>query len=153
MKCILTILVLIIIINHSNCQNLVPNPSFEYVNCDSLLSGINLLHAPPWNSPDAGTADLFNLCATSANPFSLSVPGNVFGYQYPHSGNGYAGAVCYSSPTLYREYLQVKLDSFLVPNQVYDVSFYVTLSKPIFAACNNIGLYFSKTEISTNDIF
>lgn len=130
---------------------MVPNSSFEKVtNCDALESGISFLTAPPWNGPDLGTADLFNTC--SINDDRFLVPLCPRGYQYPHSGNGYAGAVFYNAPFPYREYLQVKMDSDLVANQTYDVSFYVTLSSAKNAACNNIGLYFSKTAIQTDSI-
>ena len=149
MKVLAAILILFIC-NYSYCQNLVPNSSFEKLtNCNALGSGISNLKAPPWNSPDRGSPDLFNTC--SINDSTWLVPQNTRGYRYPHSGNGYAGAIFYSHGP-FREYLQVKLDSDLVANQTYDVSFFVALSKTRYVACNNIGLYFSKTEIQTDSV-
>lgn len=147
----LAAIVALLICNCCYCQNLIPNPGFEKViNCELLGSGISFQTAPPWNGPDLGTADLFNTCAIVDDRWL--VPVNGHGYQYPHSGNGYAGAVFYADSSLYREYLQVKLDSDLVANQTYDVSFYVSLSSAKDAGCNNIGLYFSKTAIQTDTL-
>ncbi len=124
-------------------QNLVPNFSFETVtNCDSIGAGIFLGTAPPWDAGNTGSPDLLNLCSTNPN---ADVPLNGFGYQYPHSGNGYAGAAFYElGDNTFREYLQVQLDSVLVIQHKYCVTFYVSLSKAL--ASNNIGIYFSNTH-------
>lgn len=145
-----TLLLLMLTFTYVNSQNLVPNPSFEIiVNCSNLGGGIQNFNAPPWNAPDQSSPDLYNICSTTSN---WSIPSNQFGYQYPHTGNGYAGAGFYNASVDYREFLQVKLDSALSANQNYCVSFYVSLSSPHYVACNNIGMYISSTEISTPSI-
>jgi hypothetical protein len=129
-------------------QNLIPNPGFETVNSCNISGGYISI-AFPWNSPDSGSPDLYNTCATDTN---FSVPKNQFGYQQPHSGNGYAGQVFYNSPSDYREFLQIKLDSTLLPHQMYCVSYYVSFSHSRYSASNNFGVFFSPTQISTPSI-
>jgi OOP family OmpA-OmpF porin len=129
-------------------QNLVPNPSFEvFTTCDSLQAGIYLQNASAWDSPTGGTPDLFNVCGTT----NWSVPSNLLGYQYPHSGNTYAGAVFCNKSILWREYLQVKLDSSLKNQQKYCVSFFVSLSNNFSIGSNNIAIYFSNTHYTYNN--
>ena len=128
-------------------QNLVPNPGFEIIDSCSFGSGAIVdTVAPPWDSPSAGSVDLYNTCSTH---FAYSVPENSWGFQYPHTGNGYAGGGFYSNGGVpgYREYLQVELDSPLVANQNYCGSFYVNLTNLAKYANNNFGMYFSTTHI------
>ena len=85
--------------------NLVPNPSFENIDTcffsgGAIYAGI----APPWDSPNYNSPDLFNIC----DPYSL--PNTFRGYKYPHSSHGMAGVFCFSGGNE-REYMQVKLDS------------------------------------------
>ena len=146
-------IVVIVIINLMLCvngkgQNLVPNGGFEIVtSCDSLGGGFNYTIAPPWDSPTTGgSPDLFNSCSTYSN---FSSPSNFTGYQYPHSGNGYAGADFFqSSGGAYREYIQVKLDSVLISQHKYCINFFVSFSKGYDCATNNIGMCFSNTHTS-----
>lgn len=140
-----TLLLLMVTFANVNSQNLVPNPSFETIlSCSNLMAGIQNLNAPPWNSPQ-DSPDLYNICSLTWN---FSVPTNQFGYQYPRTGNGYAGAGFYEASADYREFLHVKLDNPLVANQNYCMSFYISLSSPQYVACNNMGMYISPTEIS-----
>jgi len=127
--------------------NLVPNSSFEIItSCDSLVGGFDYSISPPWNSPNTASPDLFNPCSTSS---VLSVPSNGFGYQTPHSGNGYAGAEFFQSGgSTYREYIQVKLDSQLVAQHKYCATFFVSLSNIFGYASNNAGIYFSNSQTS-----
>lgn len=125
--------------------NLVPNPGFETLSvggCDSME--VVWGNAPPWDSP-AGTPDIFNTCSTF---WGVNVPSNLFGYQYPHSGNGYVGEEFYElNDDTFREYIQVKLDSTLVFQHKYCITFYVSLAEFFSLASNNIGVYFSNTHI------
>ncbi len=131
--------------------NLVPNPGFEIVNyCeeDSLAGGIWNHDAPPWDSPTYTSPDLFNSCCSLISGIQFfGTPWNTFGYQYAHSGNGYAGAG-FCNTINYREYLQVKLDSELVSAQEYCASYYIVSGSNTKIASNNFGLYFS--AIQTN---
>ncbi len=124
--------------------NLVPNPSFENVTaCDSL--GVALGSVPPWDSPTVGSPDIFNTCAIPPSQ-QFNVPTNYYGYQYPHTGNGYVGEVIFGQGQNLREYLQVQLDSVLIANKMYCVSFYTSKSNGNDYAVNNMGLYFSATH-------
>ncbi len=133
--------------------NLVPNPGFEIINScesDSLGGGIFINNAPPWNSPSDGSPDIYNSCCTYniGSVYLWGVPSNYFGWQPAHNGNGYAGAAIYGKSTNYdyREYMQVELDSMLVNQQNYCVSFYVSFANYWKIASNNIGMYFSNSD-------
>ncbi len=126
--------------------NLVPNPGFETItSCVPIAGGVNIGYLPPWDSPSDGTPDADNTC----NPISsCSVPYNGWGFQHPHSGNGYVGLGFYafSSGQDAKEYLQVKLDSTLIAQHVYCASFFISLANSTKIACNNAGIYFSLTH-------
>ena len=127
--------------------NLIPNPGFEIVDTCYLHSGgISLGYIPPWDSPTAwASPDAFNICSPLVSLFW--VPNNNFGFQNPHTGNGYAGAqFLWYSTTDYKEYIQIELDSQLVAQREYCTSFYVCLANSSQLACNNIGMYFSNTH-------
>ncbi len=128
--------------------NLVPNPSFEFItNCNygaAISPGgpIWAGYAPPWDDPTLASPDLFNVCVTVP---MYCIPSNSQGFQIPHTGNGYAGGVLYGNS---RDYIQVPLDSTLVAQGYYCVSFYVSLGGlGCKVANNNIGMYFSDTHI------
>ena len=131
-------------------QNLVPNPGFEeYSTCPDTFS--QLPEAFPWILPGLGTADLFNICGTCTPDWSIvCVPNNWAGYQFPHSGNGYAGIFITNSDN-YREYIQTVLQSPMVAGDTYSVSFYVSLADKEKYGTNNIGAYFSEIPISSDD--
>ncbi len=130
--------------------NLVPNSGFENVtNCTTGWGGVYLGYAMPWDSPTNGTPDYFNTCISSSNGSSL--PYNLFGFQNAHSGNGYANIVSFApSVNNIREYLQVELDSNLVSQATYCVSFYVSNADSSGIGTNNIGLYFSDSNLNVS---
>ncbi len=131
--------------NYCFSQNLVPNHSFEIVDtCFGLASGIYYGHVPPWDSPTGGSPDVYNSCSGTTGG-SSTIPANVFGYQFPQTGNGYAGASFYNFINN-REYIQVELDSTLIDHENYCVSFYVNHANRARFAVNNIGMYFSTTQ-------
>ena len=146
MKRFVLVFIINVILNHNGTgQNLVPNGGFETIlTCDSLFGAISYGLAPPWDSPSKGSPDVFSSCATD----NMSIPSNYFGYQYPHSGMHYAGEGLYQSSSPDFEYIQVKLDSPLIAQQLYCASFYVNLSSKSGIAINNIGMYFSLTHTS-----
>ncbi len=126
--------------------NLVPNPGFEIVtNCSmSGAGGIYFGYAPPWSSPTNGTTYLFNNCYPI--PTGTNVPFNGYGFQLAHSGVGYCNiSTCDPSMPNYRQYIQVILDSSLVINVEYCISFYVNLADSTGIGTNNIGMYISDT--------
>ncbi len=124
--------------------NLVPNPSFEdTIHCPFMPSQINF--ANHWYKPTGGTSDYFNNCSVG----QVGVPSNVQGTQLARTGNGYAGFITYYAGVNQREYIQTQLDSILKPNHNYCVNFYVNLADSQDVACNNFGMYFSDTAISS----
>ncbi len=120
--------------------NLVPNPSFEdTVYCpfgtnqfDACANWLNFGNSP----------DYFNACTY------LGLPNSVFGFQYAHSGNAYAGAAFYRGPNTpnspnYREPIGIELLSNLIIGQKYFVSFFV-----VNAAINNGSIACNKQGIN-----
>ena len=139
-------------INQNNlvAQNLVPNGSFE--NLSNCHIG-TIYQAFPWDTPTSGTPDVFNSC--SGGVAQMGVPDNNFGYQYPHTGNGYAGAGFYDfdgqtncNPfNYYIEYIQIQLDSPLIAHQKYCASFYVNHANRYYdCAIAGIGMCFSTSH-------
>ncbi len=129
-------------------QNIVPNSSFEILDsCNWLNAAILHGYYPSWDSPTNGSSDGYNSCS----PYSTwSFPANAFGFQYPHTGNGYIGGGYYGNGI--REFIQVKLDTSLIANQEYCASVYVNLANRSEFPCNNIGMSFldTHTYFSTN---
>jgi hypothetical protein len=111
-------------------------------------------------SPNSGTPDYFNtnFCGTGA---SVDVPANWAGNQTSHSpGNAYAGFFTFSklattssyvSPTdpghNYREYLQEKISTPMIPGKKYRFTAYLSLSDNS-AVGNYVGVVFSKTPVN-----
>jgi hypothetical protein len=122
--------------------NLVPNPGFETISsCPTSFSQLSL--ATPWDVPTTGTSDCYNTCVTGWPPFPVpSVPVCPFGYQVPHSGNGYAGIIVRNAND-YHEYLEVPLTSPLAGGTTYLVKFYVNLGDTCAWAIDRLGAYFS----------
>lgn len=120
--------------------NLVPNPSFEqYSNCPHIYCGIS--YATGWHS--AGyTPDYYNSCDSPNGAYEWGTPSNAYGYQYPASGNAYAGIATYGS--IIREYLSAELITPLEPGEKYFVSFKVSrVDRLVYCANNMIGALFS----------
>lgn len=110
-KFILYLILFLPLIGYS--QNIVPNPSFEFLSSCPTDEG-QLNHAVPWFSPTYyGTtpmSDLFDTCAPS---YPVGIPLNGRGYHYPRTGHAYAGECVFSDYDETREYISVKLDSAL----------------------------------------
>ena len=71
-------------------QNLVKNPSFEqFIMCPNDWDQID--RAIGWQAYK-DSPDYYNTCASVD---ACSVPKNYIGYQYPASGNAYAGLILY----------------------------------------------------------
>jgi hypothetical protein len=135
------VLALILISRLGYGQNLVPNPSFEVK--DSCPSGFNQIgDAVGWFIARE-TPDYFNTCATYPG---VSIPSNNFGYQYPASGNAYAGFYAKDLNIEYREFLGARLITPLQIGTKYFVSFKVNLSW--VCGVNKIGALFSTVQYS-----
>jgi gliding motility-associated-like protein len=125
----------------ANSQNLVINCSFEEVyNCPT--GSDQLGYAKDWIIPGEGTPDLVHDC----NSNNVGIPGNLWGYQYAHTGNAYANIICYSklsSVQQYREYITGTLDCKLIKGKVYDISFFISCADKSHYAIDGIGAYLS----------
>jgi gliding motility-associated-like protein len=152
MKKIILFIIFYSILSPIKAQNLVPNPSFEdTVACPNNQGQLNF--ATPWISPSNSSPDYFNSCSNTSTGFSL--PFNHFGFQTAHSGNAYAGIIVMAiAPGLsnnYREYTQTILDTLLIKDETYCITFYVSLADTSEFAINNIGMYFSTNPIFANN--
>lgn len=106
-------------------QNLVPNPSFEDNSNGGCPTAIGqIFHAAPWQWPavHSGQPDYFSTCGTGGT----DVPSNNLGYEFPATGDAYAGLYgwsAYDNGTSNRAYLQTQLISPLVNGYLYRISF------------------------------
>ena len=132
------------IVNVVKGQNFVPNGDFEdYNTCPTGTSQISYVNN--WISPTGNTPDYFNSCASTST--GVGVPTNEFGYQAPHSGEGYAGIYTISSTSFTEsEYIQDTLSGYLVAGQIYFFEMFVSLSDNSCTA-TNIGVYFSDSAV------
>jgi hypothetical protein len=158
-----TILYLLIPI-HVLAQNLVPNPSFECgaEHCDFTEFGPDLAeHICSWNCPTGGTSDVFSTLLTDKKCWA-SMPYNTaqrdptrphIGTQRPRTGSRFAGIHPFSLRRCYREYLQVKLTTPLIPGEEYCAEMYVSSASRVELASNNLGMSFYDEEVVSNDLF
>ncbi len=153
MKGIHHLIILVFIGQMVSAQNFIPNGSFEqYTQCPQRRNDGKL--SSKWDTPTDGTSDYFNTCAPAGTSTftSVDVPNNLGGTQSPRTGNAYAGFYAcqnFNIPLLeYREYLQVTLDSLLVPGGRYQFEMYLSLGDYSNFASNRIGAYFSTNKIS-----
>lgn len=128
-----------------NEHNLVPNPSFESL--DGKIKGAGSIEvAAPWQSMTLNPVDLFS---TEAKSSDYAAPENKFGKEEARTGSNYAGIVFFGyrgrTP---RTYLGVELTRALEAGKEYCLKFHVSLSDMSKYAVNNLGMYFSKEEIS-----
>ena len=126
-------------------QELIPNGDFEeFTSCPTGQGQLDsLLH---WFKPTGGTTDFYHACSPLSN---FQVPNNILGYQPALSGDGYAGAILYSSNTFnYREYMECKLNEPMVVGTPYYISINVNVPNYSKLATENIEVYFSDTLIT-----
>jgi type IX secretion system substrate protein len=139
--------VILLEIDSSFSQNLVPNPSFEdTIQCPDNLDQVS--RAVGWFAGD-GTPDYYNSCFVYPGFGSnVSVPLNSFGYQSAFSGNAYMGMGTFYSDTSaggIRETVGIHLIDTLKIEYKYYVSFYVSLHRISSGTCaaNKMGAWFS----------
>ena len=152
-------------------MNLVKNPSFEKRFHNYCTVGEQKIKiAENWNSIDTAyiwgssydtfhlvgdpycTPTYFNSCDTTV---ITSVPHNIFGYQFPRTGDAFAGSFMYSlydtSGYLYqRQYLLGHLYHSLIAGHSYCITFYVNLANRSSFIVNHIGAYLDDGSIDTN---
>ncbi|MFN7654321.1 MAG: gliding motility-associated C-terminal domain-containing protein [Cyclobacteriaceae bacterium] len=153
--------ILVLVANLSVSQNLVPNSSFE---CGIDVCEPNTypftLNACGWNCPNKSTPDIFttqlqNKGCYSSVPYNGTDPYLHYGSQIPRTGNRFAGIYAWDGPgkTLYREYLQVKLTSPLIPGEYYCTEMFVSRAEMPLYGANNLGMYFSDQEVKVSDSY
>ena len=131
--------------------NIVTNPSFEILStCPSSIDQID--SAIGWNTPlsGGGSPDLYNVCCTAPPLCGVPSQTNFHTFQYPHSGNEYAGidvAICYYVDN-WREYIQSKLRKKLSAGHIYCVTFYASLSDQGLAFIRPLGAYLDNGSIT-----
>ena len=129
--------------------NLVPNPGFE----DTLMC---VTTTNQFQGYVAKWMGIFPQYFNDSCPSVLTgVPDNIWGYQYPRTGQAYAGVKTFAVTTFAsevnkRDYIYVPLTDSLHGGQYYTVSFYVNLANNCEFACNNIGAWFSPAAPNLN---
>lgn len=133
--------------------NLVPNGSFEnYSTCPTGFGSICKTY--PWFQPNdganypCGSSDAFNIC-------NGDIPLNST-YQYPRTGNGYAGVYLFWDTTTankdkWREYLEVGLTSNLIAGKIYCIRLYTNKGNWSMWAIKNIQAVLSNDSLLYND--
>jgi hypothetical protein len=137
-----------------NAQNLVPNYSLEdYSSCP--MGPSELSNADGWATPDSASPDYYNACYTSFFPTapSMDVPDNIQGYQHAHTGEAYAGIICYDGSMGgiagdYREYMRIQLTSPLTAGTEYKVRFWWSLSDKSPYSVEQIGILITDEYIN-----
>ena len=140
------LILLFITLRICEAQNLVPNGDFEkYSSCPNNVNQINL--ALFWFSPQLiSIADYFNKCDLTNY---TGVPANFAGYQFAHSGVGYAGFIPYSKSSLnLREYLEVRLLNSLIADSCYHFKMYTNLCNTTQYTTDEVSVYFSDTLVT-----
>ncbi len=144
--------------------NFVKNPDLEtYTTCPDYLNQI--IYCKYWSIPKDSTTtsdysmEYYNACGNAFLDHGSHVPANTGFYQYPHSGNGMAGAVMYYDKTAphpaspipfnYRDYLQGHLYQPLTAGKTYCISFWVNCTEGAGYAQNKIGAYLDNGAINT----
>lgn len=131
-------------------QNLVPNPSFEnYNTCPDFVG--QFAYADQWVNPNGGSPDLFNTCTNCASFWGadICIPNNIFGDQFPRTGDGHAGLYVYwQGFANLREYLQVQLSQPLVAGTEYELTFYVSLGESVINGIDELGGFVSTTPVN-----
>jgi OOP family OmpA-OmpF porin len=142
MKYVSTVLLCFIIVVAARSQNLVVNGGFEEFNkCPgSYFRNSGEFNIRGWTSVGTGTPDHFHECSNG----DADVPHNWAGVSHAQEGVGYAGIFAWMNYSIdYREYLQGILESPLIQDSTYEVSFYYKLSSYSMYAIDRIGISLS----------
>jgi|GEM_PF-1833453 len=145
----ITIVLILFYYNGFSQNNLVPNSSFEsYSSCPA---NDELYKAIPWYQPNltGSSSDYYHTC-------SGHVP-NYVTYQYPHTGNGFAGINLFHDTTSPwkdwdREYIEVRLIDSLIKAKKYCVRFYANQANRNWYAIKNIQAVLTDTSLLYNDL-
>lgn len=139
--------------NSYSQNNMIFNPSFEqFDTCPNTLDQVHF--ASGWSSYKQ-SPDYYNSCSGISS--IVSVPLNVAGFQYAHSGTGYIGLQTFFTPVT-REIIGSELLSPTIIGQQYYISIYICCAfdtsqqgGQIACASNKIGVKFSTLSYSINN--
>ena len=127
-------------------DNLVPNGSFENSDLRKLKKQGELeLYTENWFSATESMLDLYGEGLKSEK---VNIPNNAYGVQDASDGVCYAGMRAYTKdPKMSRTYFEVELMTELEKNQLYCVSFDISLSDLSRYAVNGIGAVLSDRKV------
>jgi len=125
-------------------DNLIVNGSFEDTNGKIKKLG-QLTAATGWTTANEEKADLFSKNSeTQLN----GVPKSEMGKANPKDGDNYAGILTHNVVSKDgREYITSKLKSKLKKDQLYCLSYSISLADVAKYATNNLGFHFSKKAV------
>ncbi len=117
-------------------QNLVVNPSLDgFITCPGF-GQFSSTYIISWDKPSIGSSDYYHFNCAGIQP----------AVQAPHSGEGYAGIICYNFGTEYREYITGTFSTPLTAGVLYDVEFWVSLHDGYIQAIEEVDAYISNTS-------
>ena len=145
---IINLCVILICLTSLACraQNLVPNPSFEEVNFDvcGLFPNTEKFETSNknWLGPTDSTPEIVS---EVLNPscWNYVAPGSR---NSPRTGKR-AAVILVLDKRNFRSYLQVELCRGLKKGRVYVTEIHVRIRPDSQSACNNLGLYFSDSQV------
>jgi len=137
-------------------QNLVFNPSFEKlsINCCSIPLGQNPFnYLNNWtNSTSLTGSDLSHRCLVCTYPYYYLPDFAIYGVQNPRTGNGFTSqyVIDYQNSPDYCDYIQGEIISPLNANEIYYLSFWVSLGEESNYTYSNYSVYLSNIELHEN---
>ncbi|MFK7972942.1 MAG: T9SS type A sorting domain-containing protein [Bacteroidia bacterium] len=127
-------------------QNLVPNASFEDVNCPVRYTGFpNQIdqYVNGWRSGNCASPDLYAPCSEDS---ITRPPAAWYGSETAHSGTNFAAVGFYNIGTIsWYEYLVSELVQPLQAGQRYDISYWASRADSTRYASDALGIAFSST--------
>lgn len=136
-------------------QNLISNPSFERVDTPVFWNSGSFINSsvfPPkrnvtnwdwYNSPDYFSTD----------PNFVRVPTNDIGVSYAKHGNAYGGLICFFKAGETKEYIYQNLNTPLMQDSLYCISFFVSRADRTPQAIHSLGAYFSASPPPTSNVY
>ncbi len=143
---VISIIFLLVLSTTLLSQNLIINGSVENFSiCHTITSDTAISSVNGWYSPSLNSPDYYNSCAgplSSGGNFSM--PNNSIGYQYPRSGNTYAGFYAYygTNSNGGKEYIGINLDTNLIANKTYNLRFFYSNAGELIPTQNNPANYY-----------
>ncbi|MGB1075198.1 MAG: OmpA family protein [Flavobacteriales bacterium] len=137
-------------VSQDDGDNLVPNGSFENADLKRLKKPGELeLYCEDWFAATAAPLDLY---AEGVKSEKVSLPNNERGNIEPAEGMVCAGFNAYTKdPRSSRTYFEVELNDQLSKNQLYCVSFDISLADMSRYAVNGIGAVLSDRKLTQNN--